>query len=310
LRDDQRPAYSAAGESDSDGDGAAPSALPALDRTPKLFVAGRQARPDSGYSVAVHAPDGRLIGQVGEGNRKDIRNAVEAAHAGAKAWTRATGHARAQILYYIAENLSARSDEMARRIAGMTGASRAAAADEVEATIARLFTYGAWADKYDGAVHGVPIRGVAIAMHEPIGVLGVVTPERWPLLGFISLVAPAIAMGNTVVAVPSARHPLAATDLYQVFETSDLPAGVVNVVTGDRDTLARVLAEHDDVDGVWYVGSADGVRAVEYASAGNMKRTWCERDDARDWRDPRAGEGRAFLRHATQVKNVWVPYGE
>ncbi|MHB1223122.1 MAG: aldehyde dehydrogenase family protein [Gemmatimonadaceae bacterium] len=315
--DDRPSAYSADGggedvDTDSDTDDAPSpvSALPALDRTPKLFLAGRQARPDSGYSIAVHAPDGRLIGQVGEGSRKDIRNAVEAAHAGAKAWTRATGHARAQILYYVAENLSARSDEMARRIAGMTGAGRAAAADEVEATIARLFTYGAWADKYDGAVHGVPIRGVAIAMHEPIGVLGVVAPERWPLLGFISLVAPAIAMGNTVVAVPSARHPLAATDLYQVFETSDLPAGVVNVVTGDRDTLARVLAEHDDVDGVWYVGSADGVRAVEYASAGNMKRTWCERDDARDWRDPRAGEGRAFLRHATQVKNVWVPYGE
>ncbi len=287
-----------------------PPHLPILDRTPKLYIAGRQARPDSGYSIAVHAPDGRTIGQVGDGNRKDIRNAVEAARAATKGWARATGHTRAQILYYIAENLSARSTEMAQRIARMTGVSEADSDDEVQATIARLFTYGAWADKYDGAVHSVPIRGVAIAMHEPIGVLALVAPERWPLLGLVSQMAPAIAMGNTVVAIPSSRHPLAATDLYQVLDTSDVPAGVVNIVTGDRDVLARVLADHDDVDAIWYAGSADGIRAVEHASAGNMKRTWCEREDAREWRDPTSGEGRVFLRHATQVKNVWVPYGE
>ena len=287
-----------------------PSLLPELDRTAKLFVGGRQARPDSGYSLPVRGADGTLLGQVGEGNRKDVRNAVEAAHAGARAWAKATGHARAQILYYIAENLSARADEFSRRIAALTGVTDADASDEVALAISRLFTYGAWADKYDGAVHAVPIRGVALAMHEPIGVVGVIAPDPAPLLGFVSLVAPAIAMGNAVVAVPSERHPLAATDLYQVFETSDLPAGVVNVVTGAKDALAKVLAEHDDVDAVWYVGSADGVRAVEYASAGNMKRTWCEQDGHRDWSAPTEGEGRAFLRHATQVKNIWVPYGE
>ena len=287
-----------------------PAALPALDRTAKLFVGGKQARPDSGYSLPVHGTDGTLLGQVGEGNRKDVRNAVEAAHAGARAWAKATGHTRAQILYYIAENLSARATEFANRIAAMTGASAGEAAGEVDRAISRLFTYGAWADKYDGAVHAVPIRGVALAMHEPIGVMGIIAPDPAPLLGFVSLVAPAIAMGNTVVAVPSERHPLAATDLYQVFETSDLPAGVVNVVTGAKDALAKVLAEHDDVDAVWYVGSADGVRAVEHASAGNMKRTWCEQDGHRDWSDATVGEGRVFLRHATQVKNIWVPYGE
>ncbi len=293
---------------ESAASGASP--LPSLDRTPKLYIAGRQARPDSGYSTAVHAPDGSTIGQVGDGNRKDIRNAVEAARAAMKGWASATSHTRAQILFYIAENLSARSVELAQRIAQMTGVSERDGDDEVQATIARLFTYGAWADKYDGAVHSVPIRGVAIAMHEPIGVVALVAPERWPLLGLVSQVAPAIAMGNTVVAIPSARHPLAATDLYQVLDTSDVPAGVVNIVTGERDVLARVLADHDDVDAIWYAGSADGVRAVEHASAGNMKRTWCALDDIRDWRDPKTGEGRVFLRHATQVKNVWVPYGE
>jgi aldehyde dehydrogenase (NAD+) len=191
----------------------------------------------------------------------------------------------------------------------MTGASRRDARREVEASVSRLFTYAAWADKYDGQVHQVPLRGVALAMNEPIGVVGVACPEEHPLLGFVSLVAPAICTGNTVVVIPSERAPLAATDFYQVLETSDVPGGVINVVTGVKDTLARTLAEHDDVDAVWYFGSPEGVKAVELASAGNMKQTWCE-SDRRAWLDPREGEGREMLRHATQVKNIWIPYGE
>jgi aldehyde dehydrogenase (NAD+) len=283
-------------------------ALPALNRTPKLFIGGKQARPDSGYSRLVLGLDGHPLGEVGEGNRKDVRNAVEAAHA-ATDWGRVTPHARAQILYYLAENLSARADEFARRIAAQTGEDLTSATAEVEASIARLFTYGAWADKYDGAVHGAPLRGVTLAVHEPIGVVGIACPERLPLLGFVSLVAPAIAMGNAVVMVVSEAHPLSATDFYQVLETSDVPAGVVNIITGPRDALALVLAEHDDVDAVWYFGPAAGAGAVERASAGNMKRTWVADGAARDWRDPARGEGREFLREATQVKNIWVPSG-
>ena len=277
-----------------------------IDRTAKLFIGGKQARPDSGYSLRVSGHDGRVLGEVGEGNRKDIRNAVEAAHAALDGWSKATGHNRAQILYYIAENLAARGEELARRITAMTGGDGAA---EVEASVQRLFTYGAWADKYDGLVHQVPLRGVALAMNEPIGVIGVACPNEHPLLGFVSLVAPAICVGNTVVAVPSEKAPLAATDFYQILETSDLPAGVINIVTGSKDSLAKTLAEHDDVDAVWYHGVAEGVKAVEIASAGNMKRTWCE-SASRAWTDPRDGEGREFLREATQVKNIWIPYGE
>ena len=282
---------------------------PIMDRTPKLFIGGKQVRPDQGYSRRIMGPGGNLAGEVGEGNRKDIRNAVEAAHAAYRGWSRATGHNRAQILYYIAENLATRAEEFAERLASMTGGAPRDARAEVEAAVSRLFTYGAWADKYDGAVHNVPIRGVALAMHEPIGVIGVACPDAAPLLGFASLVAPAIAMGNTVVAIPSEPHPLSATDFYQVLETSDVPAGVVNIVTGSKDALVKVLAEHDDVEGVWYFGAREGVRVVEFASAGNMKRTWASWD-ARDWLDARAGEGRDFLRAATQVKNVWIPYGE
>jgi aldehyde dehydrogenase (NAD+) len=281
--------------------------LPPIDRTPKLFIGGKQVRPDQGYSRPVRSSDGRLLGEVGEGNRKDVRDAVEAAHAAA-AWGRGAGHLRAQILYYIAENLSARVEEFTGRIAAQTGAGAQASRGEVDAAIARLFSYAAWADKYDGAVHQVPIRGVTLAMHEPIGVIGIAAPDPHPLLGFVSLVAPAIAMGNTVVVIPSTPHPLSATDFYGVLETSDLPDGVINIVTGEKDALAKILAEHLDVDAVWYCGGPDGGRAVEEASAGNMKRTWLP--GARDWLDARQGEGREFLRHATQVKNIWIPYGE
>src|SRR5881227_1079681 len=267
--------------------------LPVIDRTPKMFINGKQARPDSGYSRNVYDPEGRVIGQVGEGNRKDIRNAVEAAHA-AEGWAAGTTHNRAQILYYMAENLAVREDEFARRIMQQTGRPYADAASEVQATISRLFSYAAWADKYEGAVHRPPLRGVVLAMNEAIGVIGMACPDEYPLLGFVSLVAPAIAMGNTIVVIPSQQSPLSATDCYQVFETSDLPAGVVNIVTGQRDALSQVLADHDDVDAMWYFGSADGSKRAELASAGNMKRTWVNYGHPRNWPDNVQGE--EFLR--------------
>ncbi len=275
-----------------------PQALPPIDRTYKLFIGGKQARPDQGYSRKIVAPDGRVLGEVAEGNRKDVRNAVEAAHAAA-GWGRSSGHLRAQILYFIAENLATRGPEFAARVGQA----------EVDASVSRLFTYAGWADKWDGAVHQTPIRGVTLAMNEPVGVLGIATPNDFPLLGFISLLAPAIAVGNTVIVVPSEPNPIAAAEFYTVLETSDVPAGVINVITGAKDALAKVLAEHDDVDGMWYFGTAAGVKAVELASAANMKRTWTSAQ-SRDWLDPRQGEGREFLRHASEVKNIWIPYGE
>ncbi len=287
---------------------ARPPDLPPIDRTPKQYVGGKQARPDSGYSLPVHAPDGRLLGEVGKGNRKDIRNAVEAAHKAA-AWSSATAYNRAQVLFYVAENLAARADEFARRLADLGGGTVDAGRDEVRAALQRLYDYAAWADKWDGAVHHTPYRNVTLAMPEPLGVMGVICPDEAPLLGFISAVAPALCLGNRVVAVPSECAPLAATDLYQVLDTSDLPGGALNIVTGPKDELAEVLAAHDDVAGVWYFGSREGSGKVERASAGNMKRTWVSHGRLRDWFDPARGAGPEFLREACQVKNIWVPYG-
>ncbi|MDQ6662563.1 MAG: aldehyde dehydrogenase, partial [Chloroflexota bacterium] len=283
--------------------------FPPIDRTPKLFIKGKQVRPDSGYSRDVYDPQHRVIGQVGEGNRKDIRNAVEAAHA-ASGWANGTTHNRAQILYYIAENLAVREDEFARRIVQQTGCTYSNAVAEVEASISRLFSYAAWADKYEGMVHRPPLRGVVLAMKEAMGVIGITCPDEHPLLGFVSLIAPAVAMGNTVVVIPSETSPLSATDFYQVLETSDVPDGVVNIVIGERNALSQVLSDHDDVEAMWYFGSEEGSQQVEFASAGNMKRTWVNYGHSRNWLDVAQGEGEEFLREATQVKNIWVPYGE
>jgi aldehyde dehydrogenase (NAD+) len=280
----------------------------AIDRTAKLYIGGKQARPDSGYSYAVLNAKSASIGEAGLGNRKDIRNAVEAASK-AGGWSSATAHARAQVLYYIGENLSARAAEFAGRLAAM-GQSGTAAKAEVEASIRRIFFYAAWADKYDGRVHATRARNVTLAMNEAFGVMGLVCPVAVPLLGFVSLVLPAIAMGNRVVAVPSSQHALAATDFYQILETSDVPAGVVNIVTGARDELAKTLAEHDKVAALWYHGDQAGCTAVEKSSAGNLKSTWTNNGKAIDWQNPAQAQGEDYLRRATQVKNIWVPYGE
>ncbi|MEO5806246.1 aldehyde dehydrogenase family protein [Devosia sp.] len=275
-----------------------------VDQTAKMYIGGKQARPDSGYSRPVHSATGALIGEVGDGNRKDIRNAVEAARA-ALGWSTTAAHSRAQILYFLAENLDYRREEFAARIKAQTGEDGAA---EVALSVERLFAFAGWADKYDGAVHNPPQRTVAIAMVEPIGVIGIVAPPSRPLLGSIALIAPALAMGNPVVLVPSDRSPLSVTDLYQVIETSDVPHGVINIVTGDSITLAKTLAEHDGVDGLWFAGSAEASAMVERASISNLKQTWTSRGLYYDLADRRF-EGDYFLSKATQVKNVWVPYG-
>jgi aldehyde dehydrogenase (NAD+) len=267
-----------------------PSAGDAIDRTRKLYVGGKQARPDSGYSWP--APGGAAP----LGNRKDIRNAVEAAHK-ATGWGRVTGHARAQVLYFLAENLAARQAEFAARCG----------ARETGAAIARAFHWAAWADKLDGRVQSTAQDHLTLAINEPWGVMGLIAPDESPLLGLLSTLLPAIALGNRVVAVPSTTDPIPALDLVQVFETSDLPEGVVNLVTGHQPELAATLAAHDDVAALWCFADSATCAAAEKASAGNLKPVWAE-SRARDWLGPE-GQTPAFRAQAVQVKTVWLPYG-
>ena len=280
---------------------------PPIDRTVKLYIGGKQTRPDSGYSMTVRTADGRVLGEAPLGNRKDIRNAVESARK-AEAWGKAAAHHRAQVLYYIAENLSQRGEEIAARLSAVVGKKQAEA--EVSLGIERIFSYAAWADKFDGAVHNPPFRNVALAMKEPIGTVGILCPADVPLLGFLSLVMPAICTGNTVIAIPSEKYPLLTGDLYQVFETSDLPGGVVNIVTGRTGELLKTLAEHDDVDAVWSFADEASAAAAKSLSVGNLKQVFTNEGRAINWFDAKHGEGRWFLDHAVQVKNIWVPYGE
>jgi len=282
---------------------------PVIDRTPKLYIGGRQVRPDGGYSQAAYDATGKVIAEIPTGNRKDIRNAVEAARA-ATAWGSTTAHNRAQVIYYIAENLSARSEEFVCRMSRLSGKDEAAARAELELCIKRIYTYAAMSDKYDSQVHATPLRNVTLAMKEPLGVIGIVAPEEAGMLGFISTVMPAIAMGNRVVVVPSRHYALLATDFYQVLDTSDLPGGVINIISGDPEVLAEVLAKHYDIEGMWYWGSRQGSRMVEEEAAATMKRTWVNYGLYHDWEDNEQGQGESFLRKATEIKNIWIPYGE
>lgn len=302
-----------------EADGLRPVAAPGLapgsgaslgiDRTAKLYIGGKQKRPDSGYSVPVAAANGEHLGEVPLGNRKDIRDAVEAARK-AQAWELSDGHTRAQILYFIAENLAQRGEEFSARLQRMTGANSKSTSREVSTSIERIFAAAAWADKYEGTVHNPPGRKLTMALQEPMGVIGIVCPDNEPLLAFVSLIAHAVAAGNRVVSVPSASCPLIATDFYQILETSDLPDGVVNIVPGRPDELSPVLSAHAGIEALWYFGPKSGMAAVKSASVSNMKRVWTHEGRAFDWYDPRQGQGRELLRQATQVKNVWVPYGE
>jgi aldehyde dehydrogenase (NAD+) len=282
-------------------------ANPGIDRTVKLYIGGKQVRPDSGYSIEIRGKKGELLGESPLGNRKDVRNAVEAARK-AESWSKATAHNRAQVLYYIAENLSQRSEEISGRLAAAVGKKQAA--EEVQRSVERLFSYAGWADKFDGAVHNPPMRNVSIAMNEAVGTIGVVCPAEFPLLGFFTLVLPLIAAGNTIVAVPSEVYPLITGDLYQIFETSDLPGGVVNIVAGRPTELLKVLAEHDDLDGIWCYGDAEMCASAKALSVGNLKQVWTNEGRHIDFFNVAQSEGRWYLEHAHQVKNIWVPYGE
>ncbi|KAM8927540.1 aldehyde dehydrogenase family 16 member A1 [Pelodytes ibericus] len=284
--------------------------IPSVDRTYKLYYAGTQKRPDGMYSRPICGPDGTVLAYVADGNRKDIRNAVEAAHKAAPGWGKRAAHNRAQIVYYMAENLELRRQEVAQRLSSLTGQSKEKSFQEVDLSIQRLFYWGAYCDKYGGNVQETLLYGATVLVREPMGIVGIACPDESPLLSFVSLFAPAIVRGNAVIVIPSEKYPLPALDFYQVFDTSDLPGGVVNILTGGRDHLTKYLVEHQDIQSMWYFGSEQGSKFVEWSSAENCKRTWVNYGLARDWENAEQGAGEEFLYQATQCKNIWIPMGE
>jgi aldehyde dehydrogenase (NAD+) len=279
---------------------------PALDRTHKQYVGGKQARPDSGYSLTLATREGPV--EVARGNRKDVRNAVEAARAAQPGWQAATAHLRSQILYYLAENLEASGDALGKAVAALSPDVDPEL--EVADAIRWVFALAAKADKFEGAVHAVPLRALTYTRPEPMGVVAVVLPDERPLVGLVALAGAAVAMGNAVVALPSEANPLPAVELYRILDASDVPGGVFNILTGLHHEMDPVLAEHDGVEAMWHFGSAEGGARTELLSAGNLKRTWVSGGAVPAWLHEPGSHLDLLFRQATQVKNVWVPYGE
>lgn len=277
-----------------------------IDRTFRFLIGGKLVRPDQAGSFQIKSPDGRILAVVGEANRKDVRNAVEAARAAFSSWFESAAHLRAQILYFWGENLSVEQDRFAAGIAAQTGCSPEAARTEVRQSISRIFDFAAYADKFGGTVQPVLGRRLVVGLREPVGVIGIRADDSSPLLGFVSLVAPALAMANTV-AIIAGKHAMTAMDLVQVIQHSDVPAGVLNILTAQNpDAIGTTLAQHEDVDAVWSFGSADACKAVEEASISNMKHTWVSNGESVDWTNV---NHQKLLLKSTQVKNIWVPYG-
>ena len=280
-----------------------------IDRTRKLWIGGAQKRPDGGYSITVTDPAGAPVAEVPRGNRKDVRNAVEAAAGTRARWGGSNGHLRAQILYFLAENLAVRGREFADGLIRCAGVAEADARAEVEAAVRTLFTFAAWADKHDGRVHSTPFRNVTFAMNEAVGTVAIRCADRAPLAGVAGPVAAALSQGNVAVVVLPERFPVPALDLVQVMETSDIPPGAVNILCGIHREVIPTLAAHDDVDQVWDFVADDLSGETERLSAGNLKRVWVDREGAVDWLAPSGRDGELLLRKGTRVKNIWVPYG-
>ncbi|XP_070489247.1 aldehyde dehydrogenase family 16 member A1 isoform X3 [Equus przewalskii] len=294
---------------------AVPSTLPAGPETGPssappygLFVGGRFQAPGARSSRPIQDSHGNLHGYVAEGGAKDIRGAVEAAHQAAPGWVGQSPGARAALLGALAAALERRESALAARLE-RHGVELKVAKAEVELSVRRLRAWGARAQAQGHTLQVAELRGPVLRLREPLGVLAIVCPDEWPLLAFVSLLAPALAHGNTVVLVPSGTCPIPALEVCQDVATL-LPAGLVNVVTGDRDHLTRCLALHQDVQALWYFGSVQGSQFVEWASAGNLKPVWVNRGLPRAWDQDAEGAGPELGLRAAQTKALWLPMGD
>lgn len=279
-------------------------------RTPKLFIGGKFPRSESGRSYAVSAADGSFLGQAAQASRKDARDAVAAARAAQPGWAGATAYNRGQVVYRVAELLEGRADQLTAEVAAAEHGDTAAAAAQVAASIDRLVWYAGWADKItvvDGSQNPVAGPFFSFTTPEPTGVVAAFAPETPSLLGLVSVLAPILVTGNTVVCVTSFAHPLPAVSLAEILATSDVPGGVVNLLTGDRDELVPRLASHRDLDALDLAGFAGAdTTAAEEAAADSMTRVRRPGPPDEDWfAEPDPRRMLAF----TEAKTVWHPVG-
>jgi acyl-CoA reductase-like NAD-dependent aldehyde dehydrogenase len=277
-------------------------------KTYKLFIKGAFPRSESGRSYEVSAADGTFLANAARASRKDARDAVVAARAALGDWAGATAYNRGQVLYRVAELLEGRGAQFSAEVAAAEGLSRARARRAVEAAIDRWVWYAGWADKFAQVIGSAnPVAGpyFNFSLPEPTGVVAVLAPQDSSFLGLVSVLAPVIVIGNTAVVVASEKRPLPAVSLTEVLATSDVPAGVVNVLTGHTSELAPVLAAHMDVNAIDLtgMGPSDDRAELERLAAGNVKRTFVQPDE---WtKEPTLSRLKAFV----EIKTVWHPVG-
>jgi len=283
--------------------------LPMIDRTPKLYIGGKQKRPDGGYSFPLNAVNNSFICDIAQANRKDVRDSVEIA---AKSFAKQLSNFnRSQILFYLAENLQQREKTFVDLLVALRGSSPVNASKEFSQSCERLFYYAAMADKFEGNVHNPPMRGLTLAMKEPLGVMTSILSDDSPLLNLVTVMGSVFSTGNTNIIVPGQKTSLIATELYQVLDTSDVPGGYVNILTAKENELNKTLSQHENIEGIWYFGADSSQRSnIIKNTTSNLKRYWCPEEKHVDWTNTSEQFLNEFLYQSTQVKNIWIPYGE
>lgn len=284
----------------------------AVRKTYKLYINGEFPRTESGRYYAVTGKGGELLANACRGSRKDLRNAVVAARKALAGWSGKTAYNRGQILYRIAEVCESRAAELTDELRRQ-GSPAQEARREVESAIDRWVYYAGWSDKYPqlfGSVNPVAGPYYNFTVPEPTGVIGVVAPEQPSLLGLVSRIAPAIVGGNTVVAITSEKQPLAAITLGEAFETSDVPAGVINLLSGLKSELVPWMAAHMDVNAIDTTGVAtEAIATVQKAAAENVKRVVHFDAASIGWDDDRRSQGPYAIYEFQESKTVWHPIG-
>ena len=280
-------------------------------KTPKVYVGGAFIRSESARTYPLKDAGGAFFANIPQCTRKDLRNAVEAAAKAGPGWAKRTPYNRGQIIYRLAEMLEARKADMTDALA-VGGAAKSAAAKEITATIDRLIYYAGWADKYEqvlGNVNPVASPHFNFTVTEPMGIVGLLAPEEAPLLALVSLIAPAITSGNTVVALASTSQPYPAIVLGEMLATSDLPGGVVNLLTGYRKEIVPTFATHTHLRAIAGVANADERKALKLGAADSVKRVHLHKaEEPVDWFSDKA-QGLYELRDHLEFKTTWHPVG-
>ncbi|KTG00548.1 hypothetical protein cypCar_00015306 [Cyprinus carpio] len=287
-----------------------PSSVP---RFYSHFVGGQLRKADSGCSRSVLAPGGAVLAHCPDGGRKDVRNAVEAAIKVQPGWMKKSPAARSQSLYSLADSLDKRRRDLAVSIQTQTGISLEEAEKEVELSVSRLSDWAARCDIEQGGTPFLPQAGSALSTPEALGVLGVILPNSKPLLSLVCLLGAAVAMGNAVIMVPSEKYPLPALEFIQVLQASDIPGGLVSIITGGRDQLTQALANHSVIQSIWYWGSKEGCQFLQYSCVSPLKRLWLhceeeeEREVGRNWTSSNPSLQEELWRKAVVWKSIWIP---